>query len=59
MVEQLPGIGKITNNGANGVFEFSDDGPSHVIVDTIPKNLEDAAVEAKEGCPTEAIKDAD
>ena len=41
------------------VFEFSDDGPSHVKVDTIPDNLKDTAVEAKEGCPTEAIKEVD
>ena len=37
------------------VFEIED--VSHVKVDTVPKEVEDAAKEALEGCPTEAIKE--
>ncbi len=40
------------------VFEFPDDeAPSHVKVDVVPKEYEETANEAKEGCPTEAIKE--
>ena len=35
------------------VFEMRDDGLSHVIVDTVP--AEDAAKDAEESCPVDAI----
>jgi ferredoxin len=37
------------------VFDWNDDGKADVIVDPIPEEFEDAANEAKDGCPTEAI----
>ena len=37
------------------VFTMGDDGPAEVIVDEIPKELEDAANEAAAGCPVEVI----
>ncbi len=37
------------------VFEVED--VSHVKVDTVPKDDEEAVKEAIEGCPTEAIKE--
>ena len=37
------------------VFEMRDDGLSHVIVDTIPAGAEDAAKDAEESCPVDAI----
>lgn len=37
------------------VFEMRDDGLSHVIVDTVPDGSEDAAKDAEESCPVDAI----
>ena len=37
----------------NEVFEI--DGVAKVIVDEVPKELEEDALDAKEGCPTGAI----
>ena len=37
------------------VFEMRDDGLSHVIVDTVPAGAEDAAKDAEESCPEDAI----
>lgn len=37
------------------VFEMRDDGLSHVIVDTVPAAAEDAAKDAEESCPVDAI----
>ncbi len=37
------------------VFQMGDDGLAHVIVDEVPADVEDAAREAAEACPTVAI----
>ena len=37
------------------VFEIQDDGVAKVIVDEVPTDLEEDAIDAKEGCPTGAI----
>ena len=37
------------------VFEMDDEGLSHVIVDTVPANVEDEAKDAAESCPVDAI----
>lgn len=37
------------------VFDWGDDGFSHVIVDEIPEDLEDDVRDAAEQCPTDAI----
>lgn len=37
------------------VFVMPEDGPAEVIVDEIPKEAEDAANEAAEGCPVQVI----
>ena len=37
------------------VFEIEDDGLATTIVDEVPKNIEEDAIDAKEGCPTSAI----
>ena len=37
------------------VFEV--DGVAHTIVEEIPKDLEEEALDAKEGCPTSAIEE--
>ena len=37
------------------VFEMRDDGLSHVLVDTVPAGAEDAAKDAEESCPVDAI----
>ncbi len=37
------------------VFEMGDDGLSHVIVDTVPEDVEDEAQDAAESCPVDAI----
>ncbi len=40
------------------VFEFNDDGISHVKVDTVPKECEDSVREVIDGgCPTDAVKE--
>lgn len=40
---------------ANEVFEISDDGLAEVIIDEIPQELEESAIDALENCPTSAI----
>ena len=39
------------------VFEIEDDGLAAVIVEEIPEDLKDDSLDAKEGCPTNAIED--
>jgi ferredoxin len=38
------------------VFQFADDGIAEVIVDEIPTEHEEAAIEAQESCPVSVIK---
>ena len=38
-------------------FEIDDDGLAKVILDEIPSDLQDDAIDAKEGCPVSAIED--
>ncbi|MFU0824160.1 ferredoxin [Clostridium sp.] len=38
------------------VFDMGDDGKAHAIVDEVPGDVEDSAVEAQESCPVSAIK---
>lgn len=37
------------------VFRMADDGKAEVYVDEVPKEVEDAAQEAAEGCPVSVI----
>lgn len=37
------------------VFDWNDDEKAHVIVDEVPKSLEDQVQEAADSCPTDAI----
>ena len=37
------------------VFDFGSDGKSEAIVDSVPEDSIDAAVEARDGCPVSAI----
>ena len=39
------------------VFEINDDGLSEVVVETVPEEQKESAIEAIESCPTEAIKE--
>ncbi|ABY92588.1 4Fe-4S ferredoxin iron-sulfur binding domain protein [Thermoanaerobacter mathranii subsp. mathranii str. A3] len=39
------------------VFDWNDEGKSHVIVDEVPADLEDCVQDAMSSCPTEAIKE--
>ena len=39
------------------VFEIEDDGFAGVVVDVIPEDVEEDAIDAKEGCPTNAIEE--
>ena len=39
------------------VFEIEDDGLAGVIVDEVSEDLIEDAVDAKEGCPTDAIEE--
>ena len=39
------------------VFEV--DGLAHTIVDVVPKEVEEDAIDAKEGCPTSAIEEVE
>lgn len=41
------------------VFEIEDDGLAAVVVDEIPEDVNEDALDAKEGCPTNAIEDAE
>ena len=38
-------------------FEFDDDGHAKCIVEEIPENNKEDAIDAKEGCPTGAIEE--
>lgn len=37
------------------VFDWNDDEKAHAIVDEVPSEVEDQAIEAMESCPTNAI----
>ena len=37
------------------VFRMADDGLAEVYVDSIPKDAEDSAIEAQDGCPVSVI----
>lgn len=39
------------------VFDWNDDGKADVRVNPVPEEHEDAANEAMEGCPTDAIQE--
>ena len=52
------GCGQCVAN-ASEVFEFNDEGFAQVKVDEIPKEYEEDALDAKEGCPTEAIEEVE
>lgn len=39
------------------VFKFNEDGFAQVKVDEVPKEYEEDAIDAKEGCPTNAIEE--
>ena len=39
------------------VFEIEDDGFATVIVEEIPEDLKEDSLDAKEGCPTDAIEE--
>lgn len=39
------------------VFEIEDDGLAASIVDEVPEDVMEDAVDAKEGCPVDAIKE--
>ena len=41
---------------ADGVFDVLDDGVAHCIVDEIPADMQEAAQEACDQCPVEAIE---
>lgn len=40
---------------AEELFEINDEGLSTTIMDVVPENLEEKAIEAIQSCPTEAI----
>ena len=40
------------------VFDWDDNEKAIAIVDQVPEKIEGDAIEAKEGCPTDAILDA-
>ena len=44
-------------NIAEGIFEINGEGVSEVIVDTIPEDKKDLAIEAMNNCPTCAIEE--
>jgi len=41
------------------VFEIEDDGLAAVTVEEIPEDVTEDAIDAKEGCPTNAIEDVE
>ena len=41
------------------VFQIQEDGLAGVIVDEIPESLVEDAMDAKDGCPTDAIEEAE
>lgn len=42
---------------AGEVFEIEGDGLAGVVIDEVPEELIEDAVDAKEGCPTDAIEE--
>lgn len=44
---------------APSVFEITDEGVSEVKLDEIPEELEEATMDAIEGCPTSAIENVE
>lgn len=44
---------------AREVFEFNGEGFAQVKMDVIPKEYEEEAIDAKEGCPTDAIEEVE
>lgn len=42
---------------APDIFEIEDDGLATVIVDEIKEDIKEDAIDAKEGCPTNAIEE--
>ena len=42
---------------ADQVFTFGDDGKAETIIDEIPEDLEEAAMEALNSCPAQAISE--
>ena len=41
---------------ASKVYDWDDEGKAKAIAETVPQDMVDAALEALESCPTEAIK---
>ena len=41
----------------DSVFAFGDDGKAETIIDEVPADLEDAATEALNSCPAQAISE--
>lgn len=41
----------------SSVFDFNDEGLAHVIVDTVPKDMESDVKDAIKNCPAEAIEE--
>lgn len=39
------------------VYDWNDEDKAHVIVDEVPEDSEETAVDAMDSCPTEAIKE--
>ena len=44
---------------APDVFEINDDGLAEVLVEEVPEELKEDAIDAKEGCPVNAISDSE
>ena len=54
--EKCIGCGNCVALTESKVFDFNDDGLATSIVDEVPKDMEETVQEAKEQCPTDAIK---
>ncbi len=44
---------------APDVFEINDDGLAEVLVEEVPEELKEDAIDAKDGCPVNAISDSE
>jgi len=44
---------------APDVFEINDEGLADVIVEEVPEELNEDAIDAKEGCPVDAIEEVE
>ena len=44
---------------APDVFEINDDGLAEVLVEEVPEELKEDVIDAKEGCPVNAISDSE